>query len=250
MACLLSLLGLLCFFICCYIIMADTVTMRATLKVDNDVKGDFILSPLGSNYNDDLAKPFVIKYEGNFYGSDSFECKYFEGVTINFNVDKNGVTKPFTVGKETTDAYKGDNYVRIKCGETSNFYNVSESVVSEVDSNNTSIIGTEDVVLMNNKDGKESELQSAQATGLQTNKVSNWSKLRNSLSAVKKNNNVVFDDIMTASNTDNKIGGKRSRKSGRKASRKASRTAYRKPSRKLGRKSVANKKRNRGTRKK
>ena len=52
----------------------------------------------------------------------------------------------------------------------------------------------------------------------------------------------------------NPDGGKSSRKayhkSGRKASRKASRTAYRTAYRKLGRKSVGNKKRNRGTRKK
>ena len=224
---------------------ADTVTMSATLKVDgvdtpiqiNDIPP--IDVDVVDNYN------LVIFYNGKYYGSESFDCKYFDGMTINFNVsnDKDEEKKTVTTGDGVVVKPSG-NFVRIKCDGKSKFYDVSE-----VASNNNSVVRTDEIVL-EEVDIKNADTLPAQATGSQTNKVSKWSKLRNRLSEVNKDNkdnNDNFTEIISK-------GGKRSRKaylksgrkSGRKASRKASRTAYRK----LGRKSVGNKKRNRGTRKK
>jgi hypothetical protein len=148
---------------------ADTVTMSATLKVDGAVTQELTLSPLGVNYNDDLTKPFVIKYEGNFYGSDTSVCdgvNYFVGMDIRFNVTKNGDTTPFTVGKEVTDAYKGENYVRIKCGNESKFYNVSESLAL-----NKKGIKLEDISLsnVNSDDEANEQLRDTELTEQKTN---------------------------------------------------------------------------------
>jgi hypothetical protein len=158
--------------------MADTVTMSATLKVDGnnepiqnyDIK--LITESDVGEYN------LVIFYNDKYYGSTNFNCDYFEGVTINFNVsnDKDKEKKTVTVGKEVVDKPSSGNYVRIKCDKGSKFYDVSETVGANVpgsDAVNNQGVNLDDLSLsgVNSYDTDNQQLRSTELTKPKTNNL-------------------------------------------------------------------------------
>jgi hypothetical protein len=234
---------------------ADTVTMSATLKVGNDVT-NIDITPIKEETVNDYN--LVIFYNDKYYGSDKFICEYFEGVTINFKVrnDKDEEKKTVTTGKEVADKPSSGNFVRIKCGDTSKFYGVSEVVepqqvdINFINENTNYNNGEESGKNVDIRDAAETDNKSKNDNNPMMKKNKNGIKLFSRNNTQRQKDNTLDDNNFYGVGA----GGKRSRKayhkSGRKASRKASRTAYRTAYRKLGRKSVGNKKRNRGTRKK
>jgi hypothetical protein len=209
--------------------------MQAIFKV-GDIDDNLDIKEIQSDNLNDYS--LVISYGGKYYGS-KFNCDYFEGVTLNFALNKDDKTESLTVGTPVNDVpTDGSDYVRIMCKGLNKVYSVQKNGQKNdqtVLPNAVALADANEVELKIDKNDNNNEIRPAEETGNKSEnkgKTDLWSKVKTNLSGIITKNKSDQDNFT-------KFGGKRSRKAVRKSGKKVG-----------GRRAKRHTIRRRGTRKK